>query len=119
VPCARCRLFGVEADVPVGAARIALARGAAVVVGTPDRDRIIRIGRVTTIDLPAGRAGEQALVDRLAAELSARIAAFPEAWLGLFVPARIQGTRAAALPPPSPGVDTERDAALQRREECR
>ena len=53
VPCASVRLFGVEADLPLGAARIALARRAAVVVGTAGRDRTIRIRRVDTAGLAA------------------------------------------------------------------
>jgi KDO2-lipid IV(A) lauroyltransferase len=88
VPCATLPLFGAEADVPLGAARIALARGAAVVVGTAGRDRTVRIARVDTGGLARGAEGERALMGRLAAELSARIAAGPEGWLGLFVPPR-------------------------------
>jgi KDO2-lipid IV(A) lauroyltransferase len=88
VPSARARLFGVEADLPVGAARIALARRAAVVVGTAGRDRTIRIARIETAGLTAGAEGERVLVGRLAAELDARIAAGPTAWLGLFAPPR-------------------------------
>jgi len=97
VPCARARLFGEEADVPVGAARIALARGAAVVVGTCAPGQIVRIRRVETADLARGAAGERALVERLARELDARIAADPEAWLGLFAPPR-RLPRAPATP---------------------
>ncbi len=80
VPSRRCRLFGADADLPVGAARIALARRAAVLVGTTAPDGTIRIRRIAapTVDV---------LMDRLAAELEARIAAAPEAWLGLFAPA--------------------------------
>ncbi len=85
VPSARCRLFGADADLPLGAARIAVARRAAVLVGTAGRDRVLRIRRVESAGL-AGRAGERVLLDRLAAELDARIAAGPEAWLGLFAP---------------------------------
>ena len=81
VPCARCRLFGADADLPLGAARIALARRAAVLVGTTAPDRTIRIRRIDAAGLD-----ERALMDRLAAELDARIAADPEAWLGLFAP---------------------------------
>jgi Kdo2-lipid IVA lauroyltransferase/acyltransferase len=87
------RLFGAEADVPVGAAKIALARGAAVVVGTPAPgpsgalDRVL-VERVPTADLAPGPEGEQALTRRLALALEARIAARPEAWLGLFAPPR-------------------------------
>jgi KDO2-lipid IV(A) lauroyltransferase len=88
VPCARARLFGEDADLPLGAARIALARGAAVLVGTCAPGAMVRIRRVETADLARGAAGERALVERLAGELDARIAADPEAWLGLFAPPR-------------------------------
>lgn len=111
VPCARTRLFGAEADVPLGAARIALARGAAVVVGTcapgspGSRTAVVRITRVDTADLVRGAAGEQALVDRLARELDARIAADAEGWLGLFAPPRRLGPALGpALGPPGPVV---------------
>jgi KDO2-lipid IV(A) lauroyltransferase len=104
VPCRSAHLFGAEADVPLGAARIALARGAAVLVGTCGRGSgdgrsrvgVIQVTRVLTADLAAGagRSGgqgrEAALVQRLAAELDARIAEAPERWLGLFVPPRRQ-----------------------------
>jgi KDO2-lipid IV(A) lauroyltransferase len=85
VPCVRARLFGADADLPVGAARIALARRAAVVVGTAARGGALTIRRVPLDDL--GPDAERNLMDRLAAELDARIAAQPEAWLGLFAPA--------------------------------
>jgi hypothetical protein len=91
VPCVRARLFGVEADLPVGAARIALARRAAVLVGTVHPGEagggVIRIARVDMADLAPGPQGEGVLMERLAAELDARIAVRPEAWLGLFAPA--------------------------------
>ena len=87
VPSAPVRLFGVEADLPVGAARIALARRAAVLVGTAC-EGVVRIRRVETADLAAGGEGERLLMNRLAAELDARIAIRPEAWLGLFAPPR-------------------------------
>jgi KDO2-lipid IV(A) lauroyltransferase len=90
VPCARAPLFGASADIPVGAARIALARRAAVLVGTTAPDRTIRISRIAAADLAPGPDGEEVLVRRLAAELDARIAARPEAWVGLFAPARRQ-----------------------------
>jgi KDO2-lipid IV(A) lauroyltransferase len=87
VPCARTRLFGAEADVPVGAARIALARGATVVVGTVDvRAQAIRIRRIETSDLGDRSHRVAGLMDRIVAELEARIAAAPECWLGLFSP---------------------------------
>ena len=94
----RAPLFGVEQSVPVGAARIALARGAAIVVGTPvipDTGGPLQllVERVITHDLAPGAEGEAALTRRLARSLEARIAARPEAWLGLFAPAQ---------PPPAP-----------------
>jgi len=91
VPCARASLFGVEADMPIGAARIALRRRAEVLVGTCAPGRRVRITSVASADLPPGRAGERALLGRLAIELSARIGSLPEAWLGLFAPARRAG----------------------------
>ena len=86
-------LFGVEQSVPVGAARIALARGAAIVVGTSmsARDggrRGLLVERICTDDLAPGSAGEATLTRRLARALEARIAARPEAWFGLFAPPR-------------------------------
>jgi KDO2-lipid IV(A) lauroyltransferase len=106
VPCARSRLFGEEADIPLGPARIALARRAAVVVGTcalpepaaPNGQRsppIVRITRVPTADLKPGPEGEAELMERLATALDERIRAWPEAWLGLFVRPRL---RAADVP---------------------
>lgn len=95
VPCARAPLFGEEADVPLGAARIALARKAAVVVGTTvrtsERGAAVVIARVRSDDLSPGPEGEAELLGRLARVLDERIAAWPEAWLGLFVPPRLRG----------------------------
>ncbi|MFS8069974.1 MAG: lysophospholipid acyltransferase family protein [Byssovorax sp.] len=87
----RAPLFGAEARIPVGAARIALARGAAVVVGTPvpsDTQGLLClvIERIPTSDLAPGPMDEAKLTTRLARALEARIAARPEAWLGLFAP---------------------------------
>jgi len=87
VPSLPVRLFGAEADLPVGAARIALARRAAVLVGTAC-EGIVRVRRIETADLVPGPEGESRLMARLAAELEARIAIRPEAWLGLFAPPR-------------------------------
>jgi lauroyl/myristoyl acyltransferase len=87
VPCARCRLFGADADLPLGAARIALAQRAAVVVGTTVPGGAVRVSRIACDGL-AGPEGERTLLDRLAAELDARIRLGPEAWLGLFAPPR-------------------------------
>jgi Kdo2-lipid IVA lauroyltransferase/acyltransferase len=90
VPSQTCRLFGADADLPLGAARIALARGAAVLVGTTAPDRTIRIRRIDLDAAPhEGRKRTlDDLMDRLAAELDARIRATPDAWLGLFAPPR-------------------------------
>jgi KDO2-lipid IV(A) lauroyltransferase len=88
VPCETVPLFGVDADMPRGVARIALARRAAVVVGTCAPGDRVEIRRVPTLDLAPGGPGERALLLRLAGELEARIAACPEAWLGLYAPPR-------------------------------
>jgi KDO2-lipid IV(A) lauroyltransferase len=100
VPCARARLFGEEADVPVGPVRIALARRAPVVVGTcapppapsrgASRAPTVLITRVRTDDLRPGPEGESELMARLARALEERIARWPEAWLGLFVNPRLR-----------------------------
>ena len=87
----RVPLFGVEQSVAVGAARIALARGVAIVVGTPVTSGSggplqLLVERVITHDLSPGAPGEATLTLRLARALEARIAARPEAWLGLFAP---------------------------------
>ena len=86
-------LFGVTARLPVGAARIALARGAAVVVGTPapagpDGRLQLLVERIPVNDLTPGPLADATLTTRLARALEARIAARPEAWLGLFAPPR-------------------------------
>jgi KDO2-lipid IV(A) lauroyltransferase len=101
-PAATARLFGEPARIAIGPARIALARGAAVVVGTPAggplRGGVLRveIRRIPTHDLgtagAARRGGprtgaERVLLDRLAAELDRRLTSAPEAWLGLYAPA--------------------------------
>jgi KDO2-lipid IV(A) lauroyltransferase len=93
VPCATVPLFGVDADIPRGVARIALARRAAVVVGTCAPGNRVQIRRIPTLDLVPGAGGERALLLRLAGELDARIAACPEAWLGLYAPPRRGGAR--------------------------
>ena len=95
----RAPLFGVESWIPVGAARIALARGAAIVVGTPVPSATkgqlrLFVERISSSDLAPGAADEAELTTRLACALEARIAAHPEAWLGLFAPPR----------PPDPGA---------------
>lgn len=101
VPCSQARLFGEEADIPMGPARIALARRAAVVLGTcsrpiapaPNGERSspsVLISRVPTGDLMPGPKGEAELMQRLARALEDRIQAWPEAWLGLFVRPRLR-----------------------------
>jgi Kdo2-lipid IVA lauroyltransferase/acyltransferase len=84
-------LFGALTSLPVGAARIALARRAAVVVGTPVQKGPppeVLIERVPLDDLSANPDGQRALMTRLAKALELRIAAWPEAWLGLYAPGR-------------------------------
>ncbi|MFO0755438.1 MAG: lysophospholipid acyltransferase family protein [Byssovorax sp.] len=100
-------LFGALADMPAGAARIALRRRAALLVGTPapalrenpegapsvpgapgDSRPRVTIERVDLADLAADPEGERVLSARLGERLGARIAADPDAWLGLFAPSR-------------------------------
>jgi Kdo2-lipid IVA lauroyltransferase/acyltransferase len=88
VPCETVPLFGVDADLPRGVARFALARRAAVLVGTCAPGDVVRIRRIPTLDLERGAGGERALLLRIAGELEARIEACPEAWLGLYAPPR-------------------------------
>lgn len=120
VPCARARLFGEDADLPIGPVKIALARKAPVLLGTcappvepgdpgahpftsltstrrsppgtPEASiPAVRITRIPSDDLEPGPAGEAELLARIARALDDRIAAWPEAWLGLFVPPRLRG----------------------------
>jgi KDO2-lipid IV(A) lauroyltransferase len=83
VPSIPCAMLGEERPFPVGPLRIALARRAAVVVGTATGGRVT-IARVPTGDLAPGPAGERDLAARLAGALGLRIAAAPADWLGLF-----------------------------------
>jgi KDO2-lipid IV(A) lauroyltransferase len=83
VASTRTDLFGAPADLAVGPARIALALGAAVVVGTA-ADGCVTVRRVASADLAPGADGERALTDRLSAELDRRIRDAPAAWLGLW-----------------------------------
>ena len=76
-------LFDAPARLPVGPARVALARRAAVVVGTAGC-RHVTITRIATADLTAGVEGEAALLARIGAEIDRRIADAPTEWLGLF-----------------------------------
>ncbi|WP_170229250.1 lysophospholipid acyltransferase family protein [Polyangium fumosum] len=106
VPSVTRRLFGADVLVPIGPARIALARRAAVVVGTcaPATSGsnasgsslpIVQISRVPLDDLGPDSCAEDVLMTRITAELERRIAAWPEAWLGSFVslgrPAALRG----------------------------
>jgi KDO2-lipid IV(A) lauroyltransferase len=103
------RLFGAWAAMPVGAARIALGRRAAVVVGTPmpraGAGPAVRIERIQTDDLAPDPDGARALTTRLARALDARIAAWPEAWLGLYAPGGVEVND----PPPPPRLRRARD----------
>lgn len=95
-------LFGEAMQMPVGAARIALARRAAVpvVVGTciPVLDRegglldspaaAVCIERIDCSDLRRSPEDERVLLERIARVLDARIRRWPEAWLGLFAAPR-------------------------------
>lgn len=99
----RAPFFGAPARLPVGAARIALARGAAIVVGTPVPSAVpgqlrLLVERVSTSDLGPGPMSETVLTERFARALEARIAAGPEAWLGLFAPTAPEGEGALTAP---------------------
>jgi len=96
VPSVPGRLFGSDTRIPVGPARIALARRAVVLIGTcappgpgdaragePHLPRVL-ITRIPTDDLPRGEEGERVLVERITEELTQRIAAWPAAWFGAF-----------------------------------
>ena len=112
VPTFDARLFGERARIARGPARVALSRGAAVVVGTPVRCPTggamrVEIRRIVSDDLsphdaahkgaPPDRA-EHVLLDRVTAEIDRRIARMPEAWLGLYAAA----DREARLRPHDP-----------------
>jgi len=94
VPSISHILFGAEVSVPVGPARIALARRAAVVVGTCSRPASggarglpsVWLSRVSIEDLADKQDAELALVTRISEEIGRRIATWPEAWLGAFMP---------------------------------
>jgi KDO2-lipid IV(A) lauroyltransferase len=102
VPCTPARLFGADSWLPVGPARVALASGAAVVVGTcappspsnakPPR-ACVKITRIPTGHSRPGDIEEEhviALLLRIGEELDRRIAAWPDAWLGVFASPRLQ-----------------------------
>lgn len=93
VPSVEAPFLGELASTPVGPARIALRTGASVVVGTVvpaagprgssaiDPPLALRVSLVQTEDLRADAPGERTLTERLNAELSRRIRAFPEGWV--------------------------------------
>jgi KDO2-lipid IV(A) lauroyltransferase len=93
VPSIEVPFLGRPAPTPVGPARLALRTGAAVVVGVPiptDRSSLparageplaLAITRIDTSDLDASPEGERVLTTRINDALSARIRAFPEAWV--------------------------------------
>jgi KDO2-lipid IV(A) lauroyltransferase len=84
VPSVIAPFLGAPAPTAVGPARIALRTGARVVVGTtaprPEGALHITVTAIQTRDL-AGAAGEQALTERINAELSRRILAMPTGWV--------------------------------------
>ena len=89
VPSVTAPFLGLPAPTPVGPARVALRTGAPVVVGTAVRAGggdgtprlVLRVTHIPTEDLAPNHAGEEALTCRLNAEISARIAGFPEGWV--------------------------------------
>lgn len=103
VPSIEAQLFGDRALLPLGPARLAIARRSAVLVGTcapPPTSAtsakgavahpIVRITRIETRDLGHGVGAEVELVNRITDELSRRIVAWPQGWLGMFVPPRLR-----------------------------
>ncbi len=103
VPCTRMQLFGEMIDMPVGAARIALARRAALLVGTcvPGQKKAslfnsppatVHIERIDFRDLQRTPGHESELQSRIARALDARVKQWPEAWLGLFASPRLRQT---------------------------
>lgn len=119
----REELFGVESPVALGPARIALARGAAVVVGAPaphgGGGAAIRLRRIPTSDLTAGPEGERALVARLARELERRIEAWPTAWLGLFDAPKFDTRFSVSLDCSKPARGRDPASSLSRAPEPR
>lgn len=80
VPSIDVPFLGVDASTPVGPARLALASGAAVVVGTaapPLEEPALTTRRVVL----SGTDDERSLTARINEELSGRIRALPEAWV--------------------------------------
>ncbi len=77
--CVRVQMLGMQRDLPVGPARIALRTGASLVVGTPERVD----GRVVLTVEEIGVEGEpdgHALTQVLANVLGRRICSLPEHW---------------------------------------
>jgi KDO2-lipid IV(A) lauroyltransferase len=83
-PSIECPLFGAQSRVASGAARMAQSLGAQVLLGTPvpaaSGGFEVLIER---LDPPAG-ATDEGRTRHLAAALTRRIEALPEAWVGLF-----------------------------------
>jgi KDO2-lipid IV(A) lauroyltransferase len=78
VPSVAVPFLGVSAPTPLGAARLAIRTGAAVVVGTVARAEDGSLG-LSFVRIDAS-GSEPELLARINAELSARIRAIPEAW---------------------------------------
>ena len=85
VPSVDVPFLGRLAATAVGPARIALRTGAAIVVGTAARGSnsalSVTATRIDTRDLVRSADAERTLTSRINDELSARIRAFPEAWV--------------------------------------
>ncbi|MFO0678490.1 MAG: hypothetical protein U0169_18275 [Polyangiaceae bacterium] len=88
VPSVRVPFLGVEADTPVGPARLALRTGATIVVGTLAEDASgALVLEVTEVHGGAGKtpvrsdAAAIAVTAAINAELSRRILALPEQWV--------------------------------------
>jgi KDO2-lipid IV(A) lauroyltransferase len=92
VPSLDVTLFGRVTPMPIGPARIAIARRAAVIVGTPEpcepgsSSYRLRLRRIDTADLGRDHDAAAELCRRLARELDARIAIAPWTWLGVLAP---------------------------------
>ncbi len=86
VPTLPVHCLGEVRPFPIGPARLALTRRAAVVLGTASRDarRGVQIERVPSADLARGPEGERVLAERVAELLARRVEASPTEWLGLF-----------------------------------
>lgn len=89
VPSIELSWLGGHSQVPVGPARLALATGCDVLVGTcvptsKDEERRVSIVRVDVRGLGVGDAGERELTERIVRVLEDRVRREPEAWLGMF-----------------------------------